>query len=275
MRTKPAAQQRIPRLYHYQPLNVVRLARIFTDRTIYCSNPKDFNDPWDCKPCFSRALLDDAVKYEQTVQWFIRLGRRSNPSMNEEEHKMREGELRSNRKLLEWMIDEATRGLETAVIGQYRVYCLSTHADVSLMWSHYSDSHRGVCLEFSVQNELFCAALPVVYRDTYPLFDLADDSEDGALEVLLTKSDAWRYESEFRLVTTAPGYSFSGMLGTHENFVKLPAGALKSVIVGCLMAEEQRALVRKLVAGSGEPVALKSARRVPDRYTLEIGVEKP
>lgn len=274
MRTQTAAQQRILRLYHYQPFDATRLARIFTEKTIYCSNPRDLNDPWDCKPCFSKALLDDVARYEHTVQWFVRLGRRTNPSMSEDEHKRREGELRSNRRLLEWMIDEATRGLETAITSQYRVYCLSTRPDVPLLWSHYAGSHQGVCLEFSVQNDLFCGALPVVYRGAYPLFEMANSGEDAALEVLLTKSDAWRYENEFRLIATAPGYSFAGMLSTQDNFVKLPGDGLTSVIVGCLMAEEQRALVRKLVEGSGQPVALKSARRVPDQYAIEISAER-
>jgi hypothetical protein len=129
--------------------------------------PKRFNDPWDCQPCFSKALLDDAARYDRIVQWFVALGRKRSPSIGEEEHQRREVELQSNRKLLEWIIDEATQGLERAAAIQYRVYCLSTLADVPLMWSHYAQSHLGLCLEFSVQNELFCGALPVVYRDTY------------------------------------------------------------------------------------------------------------
>jgi hypothetical protein len=238
MRTQTAAQQRVHRFYHCQPFDMARLARIFTERTICCSNPEDFNDPWDCKPCFSKTLLHDVAGYDRIVQWFVALGRKRNLSIVEDEHHKREAELRSNRKLLEWMIDEASHGLWRAVSNQYRVYCQSALADVPLMWSHYAQSHRGLCLEFSTQNELFCGALPVVYRDTYPLFDLADSSEDAALAVLLTKSDDWRYESEFRLIATAPGHFSPGMLQSRANFVKVPAGTLKGVIMGCLMADE-------------------------------------
>jgi hypothetical protein len=28
------------------------------------------------------------------------------------------------------------------------IYCVSTNYDDVLMWSHYADSHKGICLEF-------------------------------------------------------------------------------------------------------------------------------
>jgi hypothetical protein len=59
MRTRTAAQQKISRLYHYQPFDATRLARIFTEGTIYCSNPRDFNDPWDCKPGMELTVLPE------------------------------------------------------------------------------------------------------------------------------------------------------------------------------------------------------------------------
>ena len=53
MKTKTAAEQRIRRLYHYQAFDdPARLGRILTDHALYCSNPKDFNDPWDYNPYF-------------------------------------------------------------------------------------------------------------------------------------------------------------------------------------------------------------------------------
>ena len=87
MNTKTAAEQRIRSLYHYQAFDDLgRLARILTDGAIYCSNPKDFNDPWDCRPCFSKKLLDEPVQYERVVQWFIGSGRRRDPSISDAEH---------------------------------------------------------------------------------------------------------------------------------------------------------------------------------------------
>jgi len=270
VKTKTAAQQRIQSLYHYQTLDdPARLARIFTEGTIFCSNPKDFNDPWDCRPYFSKAMLDDPVQYRRVVQWFVRIDRKRNPLIPDTEHATREQVLLNDRARLEGMMDEMTAAMEKTMSAQYRVYCLSTHADAPLMWSHYARSHQGVCLEFSVKNMLFCGALPVEYLDHYPEFDLSNDEEDASLRPLLTKSSDWRYENEFRLVAAAPGYTFPGMLPTNDNFVNLPAGSLKSITMGCLMSEENRELVRSL-ARNGSRIMLKAAHRVANRYALDI-----
>ena len=46
MKTKTAAALGIERLYHYQSFDKPeRLARVFTDGTLYFSRPRDFNDP--------------------------------------------------------------------------------------------------------------------------------------------------------------------------------------------------------------------------------------
>src|SRR5258708_1939053 len=116
MKTRTAAEQHIRSLYHYQSFDdPARLARIFTDTTVYCSNPKDFNDPWDCRPCFSKTLLDDPAQYERAVQWFVRIGRKRYPTLPDAEHARREQVLRAERARLEWMIDQMTAEMEKAM----------------------------------------------------------------------------------------------------------------------------------------------------------------
>lgn len=196
MKTRTAAEEGLNSLSHYQPFHAERLARVFTENTLYCSNPADFNDPWDCRPCYSKSILEDAATRERVVQWFIDCGRRRGPSLPEAEHQRREQQLRGDRAFLERMIDQASEAIWDSVRAQYRVYCLVQRPDVPLMWAHYASKHQGLCLEFAVRSELFCAALPVTYCERYPEFDLADNGEDAALQCLLCKSDDWSYEQE-------------------------------------------------------------------------------
>jgi Protein of unknown function (DUF2971) len=42
------------------------------------------------------------------------------------------------------------------------IYCLTPDPTSILMWSHYADHHRGICLEFDVANALFLKAWKVV-----------------------------------------------------------------------------------------------------------------
>ena len=270
MNTKTAAALDIRRLYHYQSFDKERLARIFTDETLYFSMPRDFNDPWDCRPFFNKSALDDPDEYECVVQWFVHANRTHNTYLREEEHTQREMELRSNRTLLEGMIDGMTSEIEKAIQEQYRVYCLSTQPKSTLMWAHYATSCRGVCLEFSVQNELFCNALPVEYLDSYPQFSVAATDEDENLRPLLTKSTVWCYENEFRLIVSEYPFVFPNVPTTNGGFLALPNGALQSVIVGAKMPASDREVVRTLITNCGGRGALKVATFVPDRYEFEI-----
>jgi hypothetical protein len=168
------------------------------------------------------------------------------------------------------MIDEVTSGMEQAIQRQYRVYCLSTHPDSTRMWAHYADSCKGLCLEFSVRNELFCGALKVEYLDNYPRFSISATDEDENLRPLLTKSKEWEYEDEFRLIASEQPFVFPGVPTTNQGFLALPEGALQSVIVGELMPAPNRELVRSLVKESGWNISLKVATVVSDRYEFEI-----
>jgi len=271
MKIKTAAQLRIDRLYHYQSFEKPeRLERMFTEGELYLSAPRDFNDPWDCRPFYNKSKLDDADEYERTCRWVVHCDRTKNASVPEEEHIRREQEIRGNRRLLEWMIDEFTSEMDKAIQKQYRVYCLSTHPDSTVMWSHYASSCRGICLEFSVQNDLFCGALKVEYLPKYPLFSIAATGDEAILRLLLTKSDVWCYENEFRIIASEHPFVFPDVPTTKAGFVPLPKGALRSVILGAQMHPSDRDMVRALVNDSGWGVDLKVANFVPDRYAFDI-----
>jgi hypothetical protein len=60
-----------------------------------------------------------------------------------------------------------SRGLAEQ-IRKIRVYYLTVLPELTLMWSHYSANHRGICLEFDKNNALIEKARPIRYRDPYP-----------------------------------------------------------------------------------------------------------
>jgi hypothetical protein len=88
---------------------------------------------------------------------------------------------------------------------RYRVYCLGPDSGNLLMWAHYADNHRGVCLEFDTRDEVMCFPLRVEYSAQFPVMrayttDLVDN-----LVPLLSKSDVWAYEREYRLIAQERG----------------------------------------------------------------------
>lgn len=60
-------------LYHWQRFGVDtgrkhanRLATLVRTGQLYCSSPGAFNDPWDCRPWFNTAVLQDAGERQRS-----------------------------------------------------------------------------------------------------------------------------------------------------------------------------------------------------------------
>ena len=110
---------------------------------------------------------------------------------------------------------------------RYRMYCLSTRPDCPLMWGHYADHHRGVCLEFNVRTPDFCQAIQVDYSSEYPQFSLADGTDISPFH---SKSADWSYEQEYRLIAQEASEALgSRTLMTRDGFYELSRGSLLSI----------------------------------------------
>lgn len=98
-------------------------------------------------------------------------------------------------------------------LGTY-VSCFSTLNNSTLMWSHYADSNKGICVEYDFNyiknNTIKSMLFPVLYTEQ-PLC-LQELFEDGKREIteypldtavlcsVLDKSNVWEYEHEWRMI---------------------------------------------------------------------------
>src|SRR5271163_4333020 len=76
MMIEHAIELQISRLYHYQPFNADWIRRLIFYRKIRFSNPKNFHDPWDCRPYFHIPSANDPQGYERCIQWFDAVARK-------------------------------------------------------------------------------------------------------------------------------------------------------------------------------------------------------
>lgn len=105
--------------------------KIFTENTLWFSNPKVFNDPYDCNtPINTTTPLADVKK------WLISVG------IGTDNVDFYAEPLKKNPKLMEQETNKA--------LSKSGVCCFSTLYDSILQWSHYSDYHKGVCLKFDI-----------------------------------------------------------------------------------------------------------------------------
>lgn len=260
MASNPPAPPKSALLYRYRSLagefGRSTAEDIIVHSRMFWSSPAEFNDPMDCRPnfIFGRSRRDQ-------IAWMRDSTKRQFPDA-------RRNQRRGMRKKL--MAGDPRRYRQAAIDGfslwmrESAVCCFSTVSDSLLMWSHYADQHRGVVFVFE---ELFepqpFFAFPVVYSDKRPPVDITTFGNDGRnaiQDAVLTKASAWSYEAEKRMFEyrSAPG---------HRRF---PSQALRGVIFGARISNDDRNFVSGLIAASRRQIHCSTARLSETDFVLEI-----
>lgn len=107
------------------------------------------------------------------------------------------------------------------------------------MWSHYSDYHKGFCIEFRrTQDNPLAAAKPVQYYDQYPNFGYFDDLPGNiAKKIILSKAYVWRYEAEWRGINKA------------STEVRYDDKMVSGIIFGLRTPEDHKKQIRQILKG--------------------------
>lgn len=249
-------------LYKYRDIsnaNYRYVERIFTHNELYFSKPLDFNDPFDCQPRFS---LEASTKEKRDYlkDRFPKIF----PGLSRQQRRIQIKSLVKTNRL-------ADPGLLKSLEGEHRkrileetgVFCLSEIPDHILMWSHYSSSHTGICIEFeaSSKTKFFSLAQRVHYQKDYPVLNVIKDSPDEILEkALLTKAKFWEYEKEWRISwqDNPPGV------------YRFPNGLLKGVIFGSRINEQDKEMVKSWISKMDYNPSLYQAKLKKYEYGLDI-----
>ena len=94
--------------------------------------------------------------------------------------------------------------LKNDLDNQYGLLCMSKDWTHPLLWSHYADSHRGLCLGFDIRPSAQHKFQEVIYRKDRPTLkaigiqDLGGMDLDRTMKLLRTKFDSWTDEGERR-----------------------------------------------------------------------------
>lgn len=210
----------IPTLYRYCSWQNDFQKRILTHKELYFANPDKFNDPFDCLVHFTPT--GTKKDFDETLKENIA---RANPHLNRAERKKRFAYLKKQQNYKNPQTIKAVH--EQKIRKKYGVISLTEVHDSLLLWSHYADSHRGMCLgidylsiinkDYLVDNEidtmprLFLLKRVNYYREwpclRYPFIPpsidarSADEINEALVQPLITKSIDWDYEKEWRLIS--------------------------------------------------------------------------
>jgi hypothetical protein len=76
----------------------------------------------------------------------------------------------------------------------YGIICFSKQWSNPLLWSHYADKHRGICLGFEADDRALKAVSYVAERADLPIPPTLESMQ----QLLFTKFQDWQYEEEWR-----------------------------------------------------------------------------
>lgn len=195
---------------------------------LYFSSVQNFNDPYDCRIDIEGSLKN-AMEVASETQKII----------------------------LQVYTNELLTRMKTK-IAQVGVVCFSKQLDNTLMWSHYTKNHTGLCLTYEIPSEFILNNSPpllgwgeVKYgNDEIKNFFLTlnrnngDDEFKSFIEplvtaIMCTKSKAWGYEQEFRIIKSEPG-----KLDINRDW-------LKQVCFGLATTNEHIVLIKKIISNHG------------------------
>jgi len=178
---------------------------ILKNNYLYFSLPQEFNDPFDC-----RIVVDHDGDLQDWLGWAKSLDK---PSDIKQEVIR---QIKSNN----FEPSQISRPPSNEN-NQQVIHCFSEIHDNLLMWSHYTNNHKGVCIGYEVNKEFNSPCIyfddnevkpfhpsikngavpliPVTYKKSMPKpVDFFNKKEEDIIRFLVTKSNEWEYEKEWR-----------------------------------------------------------------------------
>lgn len=231
--------------------------------TIAFSHPLSFNDPYDC---FIKLVDFKKVpkNYRQSLidQYFAHLDTTEKAKMLA---KMSKTPDEVAIKLLE------TKGMDNELVDR-GVSCFSRKNDNLLMWSHYADSHKGICIGFNLL-ELYLSmdrhsnekmVVLADYTDTFSPLSYYEHKIESIVRWLKTKSNIWSYEEEIRIIMK--GLKFNE---TSKFIAGVDQRAFNSVYLGTRVSTENEKLILELCKKRYPEVTVSKIKPMESQFKLE------
>jgi hypothetical protein len=156
------------------------------------------------------------------------------------------------------------------------ICCFTMERESSVMWSHYAEEHKGVCLGYQFSDEfmrdesnLVMAWVPMSYK-VNPLTEwfaqeghsLGDPDKPRFQKALLqrwltVKDPEWEYEKEWRAICMKPG------------LLHVPKDALQSVCFGLRSSSKDEKKVRTAVRNLGTNVSFYRIQRTDSDFGIK------
>lgn len=210
----------LPRhLYKYREFNVNTL-RLLDFAEVYYADPRSFNDPLDSNPTIQ--VDTDLASLERLLYQMLSATQGKDvarKTMSNHRYMSTEyGDYKTDPDVAAYYTRRLASHISDLLSteqGRRGVLSLASKWDCPLMWSHYADEHRGLCIEYTLSDAAFNNLLQVSYSRSRAvriseLIDWKMKGNQSAEQKIVdtfffSKAPQWRYEREWRDLAEAPG----------------------------------------------------------------------
>lgn len=233
---------------------------------LYFASSNSFNDPFDCRARkeFEFQNNSDFIKKWSSLE-------AAQQFLPVEEAKKRVTAIAGDSVARENYVKEKSKQFQKLVLQSFGICSFSEINNDMLMWSHYADSHKGLCLEFSrAPGFILEYARPIEYpeNDDFPYIDYWISSTNEQLneisKIVLTKSRHWDYEKEWRIILPSP----TNIENYKGHFFTYPNEMLSGVVFGYRMNENERQTIINIL--SKHSVDYYEIKPVKNKFLLEV-----
>lgn len=234
--------------YFYKYMRAENAIKLLESKTLWFSSPKNFNDPFDCN-----VDLLDFTPSHAGIKEFINQKVSGNRAVRREE-------IAKNKRDPFRIKNQVAEQTQTN-FNKSGVSCYSELNDNILMWSHYSDNHKGVCLKFnsSVKN-LGTMTAKVNYLPGYLTSNFWEAKGEAIYHLVFTKAADWKYEKEIRSIRILD-----------KGAIDFDINQLEEIIFGCRTEETITKKIIKITSDKKyKHIKFKKAKQTKSSFALRI-----
>ena len=241
----------------YKYVTYERALEILLNSSIFYNSCKNFNDPFE----LTEALL--GVDYNEAHEEAKKIALSQATFESQEELTQLTEELD---KLKEQNCEELKQFFENTK-NKLGIFCASKTFLNTLMWSHYANSHKGVCLGFYIKptiEETKYSYLSVAYKERIKSvpFSFINPSENHfpLIYWMNVKSKVWEYENEIRVIN----FKQNGVL-------PLDNMEIKEIFYGVGLTQSEKQNLDNILAAKNYNIIKKGAMKISkNTFDLEM-----
>lgn len=249
--------QENPVIYQYSSIEGAKA--LLGEMTLMIKNPLTFNDPHDCD---LRLINFNSIK-KKTLKESIENFNSNQPDRYIDYKNLSIGKIKETYENL----------VLPNLLDTFGIACFTKNYNNSLMWSHYTYSHKGICIGFDIMklylslsalrpNKL--ALIEVDYTEHFDSIDYFENKDEAIHQWVGTKSSIWRYEEEIRILFTDLNFNH------HKKILfEFDKRAISQIILGTKMEEDDEKWIKSFCQINLPDIELYKLKKMTNSFRLK------